>query len=164
MKHSEKYKYEKDDKCFSTPIPSGSTILRCGSGGAGPLPTITTTLSMPIPVVSVSIDTTAMTNPIIVLKFIGQINLLPSMSVNLNFIIRRSTNSSPPQQIGGTYSFIKKVSSQESSSFSFQLFDSDSCPSYSTYSVELSTTSTIDPIFGLTITNASLSALAVTKS
>jgi hypothetical protein len=163
MKHADKCENEKKDRCSSTLPSPGDAILRCCSGGAGPLPIINTTLSMPIPIVSVSIDTTPMSDPILVLTFIGQINLLPSMSVNLNFIVRRSTNGSSPQQIGGTYTFMKTVSSLESASFSFQLFDSDSYPSYSTYSVELSTTSIIAPIVGLTISNASLSALAVAK-
>jgi hypothetical protein len=63
--------------------------------------------------------------------------------------------------VGSTYTFSTLVNILEAEAFGFQYFDSNLLPGMYTYSVQLSTNSIIDITPGLTINNATLSALAV---
>ena len=139
----------------------GRALLSCGSGGAGPFPIISTQLSRPIPVASVSIDTSRLCNPRILLTFTSLIVLPATILVNLNFIIEKSTEGGCPQEIGGTHTFSELASVLESESFCFQYCDCCPCTSCTTYTVKLAPSSLISETAGLTITNATLTALAV---
>ena len=137
--------------------------LASSTGGVGPLPIITTLLAAPISVVSTTIDTTRLVRPTILLTFSSIIALPLGISVTLNFQINRSTDDGAAK-VGSTYTFSKLVDVLESESFVFQFADENLEPGVYTYSVELSTNSIIDITPGLTITNATLSALAVSNA
>ena len=143
-----------------SPAP-GKSILSCGAGGIGPMPIISTPLSRPIPVASVSIDTSRLRNPRILLTFTSLIILPATILVNLNFIIEKSNDGGSPQEIGGTHTFSELASVLESESFCFQYCDCSPCHSCTTYTVKLAPSSLIAETAGLTITNATLTALAV---
>lgn len=151
---------ENIDRYSYHPVP-GEAILKCATGGAGPFPVINTVLSDPIPVVSVNIDTTRMYKPTVLLTFTGIVSLPVGVSVTLNFIIKRSRDGEEGQQIGGTYTFSTLAAVLESEAFSFQFCDCNPCAGCYTYTVEISTNSVIDVVPGLTVPNATLSALAV---
>lgn len=136
--------------------------LNASTGGAGPLPIITTLLADPISIVSTTIDVSEMSNPSVLLNFTSIISLPVGISVTLNFQINRSTDDSA-SRVGGTYTFSTLVKLLESESFSFQFFDADIEPDVYTYQVQISTNSIIDITPGLTILNATLSALAVNR-
>jgi len=135
--------------------------LNASTGGAGPLPVITTLFAQPISVVDVTIDTSGMNRPAVLLTFTSIVSLPVGISVTLNFEIKRSLNNGAPVNIGSTYTFSTLVNVLESEAFSFQFFDNNVAAGTYTYSVELSTNSVIDITPGLTINNATLSALAV---
>ena len=135
--------------------------LKSSTGGLGPLPIITTLFSDPLAVVDVSISTEGMKNPTILLDFSSILSLPLGISVTLNFQIRRSIDDGASVKVGSTYTFATLVEILEAQSFSFQFADVDVAPGHYTYSVELSTNSIIDITPGLTIPNATLSALAV---
>lgn len=135
--------------------------LKSATGGLGPLPVITTLFSDPLAVVDVSINTKGMEKPTVLLDFSSIISLPLGISVTLNFQIRRSIDDGAPVKVGSTYTFATLVDILEAESFSFQFADVDVTPGFYTYSVELSTNSIIDITPGLTIPNATLSALAV---
>ena len=135
--------------------------LNASTGGAGPLPIITTLLSNPINVVDVSIDTNGMREPVVLLDFTSIISLPVGISVTLNFEVTRSLNGGSPVNVGSTYTFSTLVTILEAEAFSFKLFDNNLAPGLYTYSVQLSTNSIIDITPGLTVNNATLSALAV---
>ncbi len=135
--------------------------LNASTGGAGPLPIITTLLAAPIPVVDVTIDTKGMRNPAVLLNFTSIISLPVGISVTLNFELKRSLDGGPPVSVGSTYTFSTLVTVLEAESFGFQFFDNNLAPGLYTYSVQLSTNSIIDITPGVTVTNATLSALAV---
>lgn len=137
-------------------------MLNASTGGAGPLPVITTLLADPISIVSTTIDVSEMSNPSVLLNFTGIISLPVGIAVTLNFQINRSTDDSA-SRVGGTYTFSTLVTVLESQSFGFQFFDADIEPDVYTYQVQLSTNSIIDITPGLTIVNATLSALAVNR-
>jgi hypothetical protein len=135
-------------------------VLNASTGGAGPLPIITTLLADPIPVVSVTINTSKFREPDILLHFTGIVSLPIGISVTLNFQIYRSTgNGYTP--VGPTFTFATLVDVLEAESFAFQYFDSGIAPDDYTYTVMLSTNSIVDITPGVTIGNATLSALAV---
>ena len=146
---------------FNRAPEPGRAILACGSGGAGPLPMVSTQLSRPIPVASVSIDTTNMCNPKILLTFTALIVLPATIMVNLNFIIVKTTDGGAPQEIGGTHTFAQVANVLESESFGFQFCDCTPSSGATTYTVKLAPSSLISVTAGLTITNATLCALAV---
>lgn len=148
-------------RCRNTSPEPGRSLLSCGAGGVGPLPMISTQLSRPIPVASVSIDTTNMCNPKILLTFTCLIVLPATIMVNLNFVIVKTTDGGAPQEIGGTHTFSEIASVLESESFCFQYCDSSPCNSCTTYTIKLEPSSLIAETAGLTITNATLTALAV---
>lgn len=141
--------------------PCKQVALNASTGGAGPLPIITTLFADPINVVSTSIDASELTNPSILLNFSSIINLPLGISVTLNFEITRTFNNGSPVNVGSTYTFSSIVDLLEAEAFGFQFFDSNLTPGNYTYSVQLSTNSIIDITPGLTIVNATLSALAV---
>ncbi|OJU18782.1 MAG: hypothetical protein BGN88_09655 [Clostridiales bacterium 43-6] len=143
------------------PQNANKVRLNANTGGAGPLPIITTLFADPISVVDVSINANGMKNPSILLHFSGIISLPVGISVTLNFQIQRSLNGEGPIDVGSTYTFATLVTALESEAFGFQFFDPDVAPGNYTYSVQLSTNSVIDITPGLTIVNATLSALAV---
>jgi len=155
--------YENHPSCRiynSSPEP-GRALLSCGSGGIGPMPIISTPLSRPIPVCSASIDTSRLCDPKILLTFTSLICLPATILVSLNFIIEKSTEGGAPQAIGGTHTFSELASVFESESFCFQYCDCSPCNSCTTYTVKLEPSSLIAETAGLTITNATLSVLAV---
>lgn len=151
------------DNCplFNNSPEPGRALLNVGTGGAGPLPMITTTLSSPIPVTSVSIDTTNMCNPKVLLTFTCLISLPATILVNLNFILIKTVGNGSPQPIGGTYTFAEAANALEAESFTFQYCDCNPAFGNTTYTVQLEPSSLISVTAGLTITNATLSALAV---
>ncbi len=135
--------------------------LNAATGGAGPLPIITTLLADPISVTSVTIDTAGMRDPAVLLNFSSIISLPIGVSVTMNFELKRSFNGGAPVSVGSTYTFSSIVEILESEFFGFQFFDSSLNPGEYTYSVQLSTNSIIDITPGVTVGNATLSALAV---
>jgi len=160
---SENFLTTSDTSCRrhnNAPEP-GRALLSCGSGGIGPMPIISTPLSRPIPVCSVSLDTTRLSNPRVLLTFTGLICLPATILVNLNFIIEKCVEGGAPQAIGGTHTFCEIASVLESESFCFQYCDCCPCTSCTTYTVKLEPSSLISETAGLTITNATLTALAV---
>lgn len=138
--------------------------LNAATGGAGPLPIFTTLLANPISVVDVTIDTIGMRNPSILLHFTSIVCLPIGVSVTLNFEVKRSFNGGAPVSVGSTYTFSTLVEVLEAEAFSFQYFDSNLVPGLYTYSVQLSTNSLVDITPGLTVNNATLSALAVDRN
>lgn len=153
---------------YGSPIANGdfphsrkTAQLNASTGGAGPLPIITTLLADPINVVAVTIDTTGMRDPVVLLNFSSIISLPVGISVTLNFEIARSFNGGAPVNVGSTYTFSTLVNILEAESYSFQYFDNNLAAGLYTYSVQLSTNSIIDITPGLTVNNATLSALAV---
>lgn len=163
-------KCDRCDRCDCNCQKPGKAILSCGHGGVGPLANITATTTTrvnPIPVASVSIDTRCMECPKVLLHFTAQINLpattaaAAASTATLNFIISRTTKCGCPQYIGGTFTFstANAAAAVEAESFSFQYCDCNPCPDCTTYTVELDP-SVATPA-GVTITNATLSALAV---
>ncbi len=148
------------DDCYRG--PSSRIQLNAATGGAGPLPVFTTLLANPITVVDVTIDTRKMRNPVVLLTYTSIINLPAGISVTLNLGVTRSRQGGTPVPVGSTYTFAQFLPTVlEAESFSFQLFDNNIAPGVYTYTVELSTNSIIDFTPGLTINNATLSALAV---
>ncbi len=95
------------------------------------------------------------------LTFTSIVSLPVGISVTLNFEVQRSFNGGAPVSIGSTYTFSTLVNVLEAETFAFQYFDSNLAPGLYTYSVQVSTNSIIDITPGLTIGNATLSALAV---
>ena len=136
-------------------------VLNASTGGAGPLPIITTLLAEPISVVSVTLDLEKLSDPSVLLTFTGIVSLPLGISVTLNFEVLRIRDEGGPVKVGSTYTFSTLAAVLESEAFSFQLFDSDLDPGTYTYSIVLSTNSIIDITPGLTIVNATLSALGV---
>lgn len=151
--------YQSDQSCSSR-NSAAKAALNAATGGAGPLPIITTLLAEPIPVVSVTIDTRNFSEPDILLHFTGIISLPVGISVSLNFQIYRSTGGGYAP-VGPTFTFSTLVDVLEAESFAFQYFDAGVAPDDYTYTVMLSTNSIIDVTPGVTIGNATLSALAV---
>ena len=135
--------------------------LAASTGGVGPLPIITTLFADPISVVSTSINVKEFKDPTILLNFTSILSLPLGISVTLNFQINRSKDDGSSVKVGGTYTFSTLVEILESQSFGFQFADIGVAPGSYTYSIELSTNSVIDITPGLTILNATLSALAV---
>jgi len=142
-------------------LPGKVVQLNASTGGSGPLPVITTLLAAPISVTSVTIDTIGMRDPAVLLNFSSIISLPIGVSVTLNFELKRSYNGGAPVSVGSTYTFSTLVEILESETFGFQFFDSDLIPGVYSYSVQLSTNSIIDITPGVTVNNATLSALAV---
>ncbi len=136
-------------------------VLNAATGGAGPLPIITTLLAEPITVVSVTLDAEELRDPSILLTFTGIVSLPLGISVTLNFEVLRLKDDGAPVKVGSTYTFSTLATILESESFAFQLFDTGLDSGTYTYSVVLSTNSIIDITPGLTIVNATLSALGV---
>ena len=150
-----------ESRCWSR--NSQKVALNATTGGAGPLPIITTLLADPINVVSTGIDVSEFRRPSVLLTFTGIVNLPLGISVTLNFQLLRSTDDGAAP-VGSTYTFSTLVNVLESEAFSFQFFDTTLDPAHYTYTVQLNTNSIIDVTPGLTITNATLSALAVDQA
>jgi hypothetical protein len=151
-------------RCRNNSPEPGGALLSCGSGGIGPISS--TTLSAPMSIATVSIDTRRLCNPRILLTFTCSISLPVGIGVNLNFIIVKSTDCGAAQAIGGTHTFSEQVSPTgvlEAESFCFQHCDCNSPAGSTTYTVLLDANSIVGtpPFVGLTINNATLSALAV---
>lgn len=140
---------------------AAGVVLSASTGGAGPLPVITTLFSEPITVVSTTIDADQLKRPSILLTFTGIVSLPLGISVTLNFEVERVRDHGAPTNVGSTYTFSTLATALEAEAFSFQFLDTSLDPGTYTYTVVLSTNSIIDITPGLTITNATLSALAV---
>lgn len=138
-----------------------NVVLNAATGGAGPLPIITTSLADPISVVSVTLDADELRNPSILLNFTSIISIPVGVSVTLNFEVLRIKDNGSPIKVGSTYTFARLANALQSESFGFQLFDANLEPGTYTYSVVVSTNSIIETSPGLTIVNATLSALGV---
>ena len=137
------------------------TILKSSTGGVGPLPLITTPLSNDMPITSLSIDTKGINSTDILLYFTTEINLTATVSTNLMFIIKKYEAKSDPQLIGGSYIFSTAVEVAESESFAFQFLDSDVNPGRYTYSIELAPNCFVSIAAGVTLTNSTLSLIAL---
>lgn len=155
------YNYNSPIACGNSHQQRRTVQLNASTGGAGPLPIITTLLANPINVVDVTIDTNGMRDPAVLLNFTSIISLPVGISVTLNFEITRSFNGGAPVNVGSTYTFSTLVNILEAESFAFQFFDNNLGAGLYTYSIQLSTNSIIDITPGLTVNNATLSALAV---
>ena len=142
---------------------SVNVVLNAATGGVGPFPIVTTLFSEPITVVSVTLDTNSLRRPSILLNYTSAVSLPLGISVTLNFEILRVRDNGAPTNVGGTYTFSTLVTALESEAFSFQFFDSNLESGVYTYSIVLSTNSIIDITPGLTIVNATISALGVGK-
>ncbi|HPE16652.1 MAG TPA: DUF4489 domain-containing protein [Oscillospiraceae bacterium] len=142
-------------------IPDPPARLNASTGGAGPLPIFTTLLADPIPVVDVTIDAQGMTSPAVLLNFTSIVSLPLGISVTLNFALKRSRNGGALVNVGSTYTFSTLATVLEAEAFGFQYFDGNLAPGVYTYSVQISTNSFVDVTPGLTVNNATLSALAV---
>lgn len=149
--------------CYNRNNNRNNVVLRSATGGAGPLPIITTLLAEPINVVSTSIDTTDIGNSSIWLNFTSIISLPLGISVTLNFQIVRTSSDGTSTRVGSTYTFSTLVDVLEAESFAFQFVDTDVPRGNYTYTIELSTNSVIDITPGLTVNNATLTALAVAE-
>jgi len=136
-------------------------VINSSTGGVGPLPIITQLLAEPLTVVSVTIDTNGLKNPAAWLNFSSIISLPLGISVTLNFQIRRTVNGEDSTKVGSTYTFSTLANILESEAFGFQFFDHDVPEGIVTYTIEVSTNSVIDITQGLTIVNATATALAV---
>jgi hypothetical protein len=75
----------------------------------------------------------------------------------------RAKDNGAPARIGSTYTFSTLATALSSESFAFQLSDSRLKTGGHTYSVILSTNSIFDITPGLTIVNATLSALGASN-
>ena len=139
-------------------------VLNAATGGAGPLPIITTLLADPISVVSVTLNLDELSKPSVLLNFSGIVRLPLGISVTLSFEVLRVRDEGGPIKVGSTYTFSTLAAVLESEAFSFQLFDSELEPGAYTYTVVLSTNSIIDITPGLTVVNATLSALGVDRN
>lgn len=139
------------------PLPANIDVrVNSATGGAGPLP-INSCMPGPISLVSVTIDTTGMRKTRNLLIFTSQINLPLGIGVTLNFEVFRSLDGGIPAKVGSTYTFSTQAAVLESEAFSFQVLDDNLPEGTYTYSVQISSTSAP----GLTITNATLSVLAI---
>ena len=102
-----------------------------------------------------------MRDPAVLLDFTSIISLPLGVSVTLNFEVMRSLGNGAPVKIGSTYTFSTLVNVLEAEAFCFKFFDNNIGSGLYTYSVQISTNSIIDVTPGLTVNNATLSALAV---
>lgn len=137
------------------------TIVRTNTGGVGPLPLITTPLTNDMPITSVSLDTKGLIDTKILLYFTTQINLTAVVNTNLMFIIKKYEAKSDAQVIGGSYVFTTVAEIAESETFAFQFLDSDVNPGKYTYAIELASNSFVSIAAGVTLTNATLTLIAV---
>lgn len=154
------------DRCYAG---TGSrrpqrVALKAATGGVGPLPLISTLFSDPLTVTSVSLDLDEFRRPTVLLTFTGIVSLPLGISVTLNFEILRTRGNGAPTSVGSTYTFSTLANVLESEAFSFQFADNDLDTGDYTYTVIITTNSVIDITPGLTITNATLSALAVDRA
>jgi hypothetical protein len=140
-----------------------TAVLASSTGGAGPFPIITTLFAEPITVVSTTIDTRKLGSAAIWLNFTSIVNLPLGISVTLNFQINRIRDDGAVIGVGSTYTFATLATALEAESFAFQFVDQNISPGVYTYEIALSTNSIIDITPGLTINNATLTALAVAK-
>jgi hypothetical protein len=134
------------------------TTERCDRRRWSP-PDHSTLLAAPINVVDVSIGRNGMKDPAVLLTFTA-LSAYRWAFFNLNFEITKAL-SGAPVNVGSTYTFSTLVNILEAEAFSFQYFDNNLAAGVYTYSVQLSTNSVIDVTPGLTVNNATLSALAV---
>ena len=142
---------------------STEVVLASSTGGAGPFPIITTLFAEPITVVSTTIDTRRIGNAAIWLNFTSIVSLPLGISVTLNFQVNRIRDDGSLIGVGSTYTFSTLATALEAESFAFQFVDQNISPGVYTYEVVLSTNSIIDITPGLTINNATLTALAVAR-
>lgn len=148
-KHDDKKRKRKDED---------EVRVNSNTGSAGPLGIITA-LTTPITVVSTTIDTTKMERPDVLLTFTSIINTPINSAVTLVFQIRRVSREGGSVILGSTFTFTKISAAASSESFSFQFFDRNLRPDLYTYSVEL-TAGTVTNVAGVSVTNATLTALA----
>lgn len=140
---------------------TNGVVLASSTGGAGPFPVITTLFAEPITVVSTTIDTRSICNANIWLNFTSIINIPLGALITLNFQINRTRDDRSTIGVGSTYTFSTLATALEAESFAFQFVDRNLAPGIYTYEIALSTNSIIDVTPGLTINNATLTALAV---
>jgi len=161
--------YEKEKPCYEKEEPCRKkkrhecreVLLNAATGGAGPLPAITTPLLAPIQVVSVTIDPDKVDDLAVLLNFTSIISSPLAVILNLNFQVLRSIDGGLPIPIGPQFTFARAIAALEADSFGFQVFDRNIEGHTVTYSVVLASTSLISVAVGVTIVNATLSALGV---
>jgi len=167
--------YEKEERCYKPCYEKEEchkkecrkcceeVILNSATGGAGPLPIITAAapLTAPIQVVSLTIDPDKICDPNILLNFTSIISSPLAVTLSLSFQVYRSIDNGTPVAIGPQFTFARTIALLETDSFSFQVFDRNVDGRTVTYSVVLATTSTVSAAVGVTVLNATLSALGV---
>ncbi|MBW6409515.1 DUF4489 domain-containing protein [Clostridium weizhouense] len=139
----------------------GKAILKANTGGVGPLPVLTTQLIKDLPVTSVTIDTSKLKDPSVLLTFTSQINMTAELNVNLVFTVKKYVENGSEQTVGGSWVFSSIAEVFEAETFAFQFYDIAANPGKFTYTVQISSNSFIGVAAGLTISNATLSVLAV---
>lgn len=137
-------------------------ILAAATGGAGPLPAICEPLGEPISIVSVTVDPKKLCDhdPNVLLNYTSVISAPLCVTLNLCFQVLRSIDNGPAVPISPTFTFVRKVETPSTFDFGFQFFDANVQGHTVTYTVVLTSTSTISVDAGVTIVNATLSAVA----
>ncbi|GAA0076391.1 hypothetical protein UT300005_07690 [Clostridium sp. CTA-5] len=136
-------------------------VLSANTGGVGPLPVLTTPLIKDLPVASVTIDTSKLKDPSVLLTFTSQINMTAELNVNLVFTVKKYVENGSEQTVGGSWVFSSIAEILEAETFAFQFYEGNSNPGKFTYTVQVSSNSFVGVAAGLSITNATLSILAV---
>ncbi len=137
-------------------------IIKSNTGGVGPLAVSTSTnLNRDLPITSVTLETKKLDNVEALLNFTCQINLPAGANVNLVFIIKKYVDKGSENIIGGSYVYTATAENTQSESFSFQFLDQNVDPGKHTYSIQLAKNSMISETGGVTITNGTLSIIAI---
>jgi hypothetical protein len=139
--------------------------LRCSTPGTVNIP-ILADPGATYTATSLTVNTRNFDNPCIRLDFTSNINLPVGFLGTLTFqVYKQCRNNLAPVPIGPAFTFARTVALivGESSSFSFFICDCDSCgDDCCTYSVVITNTTPI--LLGATVTNATLSSLAVDQN
>lgn len=139
-------------------------IIKSNTGSVGPLAVSTSTdLNRDLPITSVTIETKDLKDVDALLNFTCQINLPEGANVNLIFIIKKYVDKGCEQVIGSSYVYTAVAANTQAESFSFQFLDKDINPGKHTYSIQLAKNSTIAGTPGVTITNGTLSLIAIAE-
>lgn len=136
-------------------------VIKSNTGAAGPLPG-SGTINRDLPITSVTLETKDLKDADAYLSFTCNINLPPSTTASLIFIIKKYSDKGSSHEIGSSYVFSGESGEDfESKVFSFQFIDRDIHPGKFTYSIQLASNSISSSNSGTTITNATLNVIAL---
>ena len=138
-------------------------ILKSSTGGVGPLPVLTTPLTHDLPITTINIDTAPIGVSSVLLTFTAQINMTAELNANLVFNIMKVVDDGPAVKIGPSFVFSSVAEIFEAETFAFQYCDEDIRAGVYSYSVQLASNSFIGVAAGLTVTNGTLTGLAVPR-